>query len=908
MAIIYIDGNKYEVNKADNLLQACLSLNLDIPYFCWHPELGSVGACRQCAIKQYNNADDQIGKLIISCMTPVLDNTFISINDEESKRFRKNIIEFLMINHPHDCPTCEEAGNCHLQDMTVMNNHNVRRYHFKKRTFHNQNLGPFLSHEMNRCITCYRCIRYYKDYADGKDFGVYGTNNNIYFGRMEDGNLENVFSGNLVDICPTGVFTDKTQSLHYNRKWDMQFAPSVCPQCCIGCNISPGERYGKIRRIDNRYHGEINHYFLCDRGRFGYGYVNLKDRPHNPIKVCIGKSIKLSIEQSLIDASEIIQKSNTLLGIGSPRASIESNFALRELVGKEKFSTGITEQEESIINLIIKILNKSGIYTPSLREIESYDAILILGEDITQVAARMALSVRQAIKSKAVDVASLQKIFHWQTAAVLNSGQNQYHPLFITSNDKTDLDDIATWNYYAPIEDQARLGFAIAHVLNSDSPNVNDFDQTLMSKVNIIAKALSNAKKPLIITGSHSINRNIIEAAFNIAKSLKIQGSKVGIIFVTPYPNSLGVSLIGGGISLEKVLSQLSSGEADTVIILENDIYRHFPKFILDTALNNTTNVIVMDHQNTETVKKADIIISVTSFTETDGTLINYEGRAQRFFKVYEPSFYNANIEIIDSWKWLNRLNILLNEQQIIWNTLDDIINSISINLPKLKLIKDAAPNASFRVHGQKLSRSPNRYSGRTAIKSNVNIHELTQPQDKDSMFAFSMEGNNEPSAPRSHIPYAWVPGWNSTQAWNKFQDKVGGSLKYGDSGIKLFNDHQSTDMPWFINIPLFFKKNKTWRLIPYYHLFGSEELSQRSIIFQKRIANPVLIMNSQDATKLNIHTGSVVQFNYLKQIIKLPIYCSEYLSSGQLGVPVGMPGIPMFLVGANVDILKVPK
>ncbi len=169
MATIHVDGKEYEVNGADNLLEACLSLGLDIPYFCWHPALGSVGACRQCAVKQYQNAEDTRGRLVMSCMTPASDGTFISIDDSEAKQFRESVVEWLMTNHPHDCPVCEEGGNCHLQDMTVMTGHSFRRYRFTKRTHRNQDLGPFISHEMNRCIACYRCVRYYKDYADGTD-------------------------------------------------------------------------------------------------------------------------------------------------------------------------------------------------------------------------------------------------------------------------------------------------------------------------------------------------------------------------------------------------------------------------------------------------------------------------------------------------------------------------------------------------------------------------------------------------------------------------------------------------------------------------------------------------------------------------------------------------------------------
>ena len=115
MATIHVDGKDFEVDGADNLLQACLSLGLDIPYFCWHPALGSVGACRQCAVKQYTDENDKRGRIVMSCMTPATDNTWISIDDEESKAFRASVVEWLMTNHPHDCPVCEEGGHCHLQ-------------------------------------------------------------------------------------------------------------------------------------------------------------------------------------------------------------------------------------------------------------------------------------------------------------------------------------------------------------------------------------------------------------------------------------------------------------------------------------------------------------------------------------------------------------------------------------------------------------------------------------------------------------------------------------------------------------------------------------------------------------------------------------------------------------------------
>ncbi len=471
MAIIHIDGKRYEVDGADNLLHACLSLGLDVPYFCWHPALGSVGACRQCAVKMYRDADDQQGRLVMSCMTQAFDNTYISIADAEAKEFRKSVIEWLMVNHPHDCPVCEEGGHCHLQDMTVMAGQNKRRYRFTKRTHRNQELGPFVNHEMNRCIACYRCVRYYNDYADGGDLGVFGAHDNVYFGRVADGQLESEFSGNLTEVCPTGVFTDKTHSARYNRKWDMQFAPSVCQQCAVGCNTSPGERYGELRRIENRYNGAVNHYFLCDRGRFGYGYVNRADRPRQMLARAGTEYEAASAQGELNRLADTVRDAARLVGIGSPRASIEANFALLQLVGADSFSCGMDEAETALLARSLEILRNGAARTPSLREIEDHDAILVLGEDVTQTAPRIALALRQAVRGRAAELAADKKICAWQAEALANIAQHERHPLYIASVDHTRLDDAASVCWRGTPERIAALGFAVAHALDAAAPS-----------------------------------------------------------------------------------------------------------------------------------------------------------------------------------------------------------------------------------------------------------------------------------------------------------------------------------------------------------------------------------------------------------------------------------------------------
>ncbi len=809
-----------------------------------------------------------------------------------------------MTNHPHDCPVCEEGGNCHLQDMTVMTGHSFRRYRFTKRTHRNQDLGPFISHEMNRCIACYRCVRYYKDYADGTDLGVYGAHDNVYFGRPEDGTLESEFSGNLVEICPTGVFTDKTHSERYNRKWDMQFAPSICQQCSIGCNISPGERYGELRRIENRYNGTVNHYFLCDRGRFGYGYVNLKDRPRQPVQRRGDDFITLNAEQAMQGAADILRQSKKVIGIGSPRASVESNFALRELVGEENFYTGIAHGEQERLQLALKVLREGGIYTPALREIESYDAVLVLGEDVTQTGARVALAVRQAVKGKAREMAAAQKVADWQIAAILNIGQRAKHPLFVTNVDDTRLDDIAAWTYRAPVEDQARLGFAIAHALDNSAPAVDGIEPELQSKIDVIVQALAGAKKPLIISGTNAGSIEVIQAAANVAKALKGRGADVGITMIARSVNSMGLGIMGGG-SLEEALTELETGRADAVVVLENDLHRHASATRVNAALAKAPLVMVVDHQRTAIMENAHLVLSAASFAESDGTVINNEGRAQRFFQVYDPAYYDSKTVMLESWRWLHSLHSTLLSREVDWTQLDHVIDAVVAKIPELAGIKDAAPDATFRIRGQKLAREPHRYSGRTAMRANISVHEPRQPQDIDTMFTFSMEGNNQPTAHRSQVPFAWAPGWNSPQAWNKFQDEVGGKLRFGDPGVRLFETSEN-GLDYFTSVPARFQpQDGKWRIAPYYHLFGSDELSQRAPVFQSRMPQPYIKLNPADAAKLGVNAGARVSFSYDGNTVTLPVEIAEGLTAGQVGLPMGMSGIAPVLAGAHLEDLK---
>ncbi|WP_420467441.1 NADH-quinone oxidoreductase subunit NuoG [Panacagrimonas sp.] len=894
MAKIHVDGKQYEVSGADNLLQACLSLGLDIPYFCWHPALGSVGACRQCAVKQYRDENDKTGRIVMSCMTQAQDDMYIAIEDVEAVEFREAIIEFLMTNHPHDCPVCEEGGHCHLQDMTVMTRHHSRSYRFDKRTHLNQDLGPFIGHEMNRCISCYRCVRYYRDYAGGTDLGVYGAASNVYFGRPQPGVLENEFSGNLTEVCPTGVFTDKAHSEHYTRKWDMQFAPGICTGCSVGCNVSPGERYGEVRRIENRYHGALNGYFLCDRGRFGFGHSNRKDRPRLPVLKIEGRHKIVAGEVGLEQLRAITSGAKRMLGIGSPRASLEANFALRERVGAARFNSGVSRHELELTQLAAKIL-RGPVGASTLRSMEDADCVLILGEDLTQTAPRIALAVRQAARGKMVTEGAKKNIPEWQVIALADLVQQARNPIYVSTAQPSRLDDVATRTFNASAERIAQLGFAIAHRLDGAAPVAVGLDQTQAALADEIAAALATATRPLIVSGTGSGCAEVMQAAANIAWALKKKDRMVGLALALPEANSMGSALFDAS-PLELALEAATQGEVDVLVVLENDLYRRAPKAVVDAALAKC-RLIVIDHMATDTGERADLLLPAGNAYESDGTLVNYEGRAQRYFQVYDPTYYDRAVAIQESWRWCDEMSAAP-----AWQGLDDLIADCAKVLPQFSVITETAPNARFRMKGMKMARSPHRASGRTAQRANLSVHEPRQLQDADSALAFTMEGVNGAMGidrPAELLPFAWAPGWNSPQAWNKFQAEVGGELKGGDAGEPVLVTDDQIQPQYFA--PAAPSSGSGLRAVALHHIFGSEEQSGRADVLLKRAPQAYVALSVADIERLGIQLSARVEVDGTSVV--LPVVVSSSLEAGSVGLPVGLRGVPYASPGSAISV-----
>ncbi len=391
MPKLIIDNIATEVAEGTNILEAAKAIGIFIPHFCWHPALGKAGSCRACAVKVL---DGPMKGLQMSCMVPAQEGMVISTDDPEAVEMRRHVIEWLMINHPHDCPVCDEGGECLLQDCTIAGGHSQRRYDGKKRTHLNQNLGPYIEHEMNRCIQCYRCVRFYQEFAGGDDFGVMGSSSRVYFGRFEEGMLQSPFSGNLIDICPTGVFTDKT-ARYRARYWDYDMAPSICPECSLGCSIVPVARYRELLKIKAGRNDAVNGWFICDKGRFAEKIVNAYFRPRTPLIKGLEASWSEAVDAVVTRAGQFDKGSIAV--VASSRLSLEAAQLLAPLAKAASASHLCFFVEEKGCQAAVRAVSDIPAENrASLEDVTKADCIVIYECDLLDEAPMMLLAVRQA--------------------------------------------------------------------------------------------------------------------------------------------------------------------------------------------------------------------------------------------------------------------------------------------------------------------------------------------------------------------------------------------------------------------------------------------------------------------------------------------------------------------------------
>lgn len=865
LVTIYVDGSAYQVKAGGHLLEACLGLAKDLPYFCWHPALGSVGSCRQCAVQLYQGAEDQRGRMVMACMTPVAEGMRVSLSATMASEFRQQCIEVTMANHPHDCPVCEEGGECHLQDMTLQSGHTQRRHKGDKKTYHNQHLGPCVGHEMNRCISCYRCVRFYQDYAGGDDLVVLGSRENVYFGRHQDGCLTSPFSGNLAEVCPTGVFYDKVVSDSYTRKWDLQSAPSICSHCSLGCNLSVGERQGQVKRVTNRYHSQVNGYFICDKGRYGFAHSNSDQGLYQAQVQPLRDTEKVTCDTSygLDYVAQIMNElgAKNVFGLGSPRASVEENFALQSVVGKANFYVGHNAVQDAIQTQVLHQLTQPGIYTPSLKQIEQADAIVIIGEDLLHTAPRMALSVRQASRNLGFAKAAAIGIPKWQDEPVRIHTQNQLSPIISVTSAATDLDDISSQCLHLAPKDMCDFARALASAVEGQFDG-SGLSAELNQQVQQSLDLMAGAKRPLVISGASSQSPELINSAAQLALALGRQsGAEAWLSYALEAANSMGLGLLNkdakhmGDLALR--VQQQTTPSA--LIVLQADLFALSTQ--AQALCENLRHLVVLDQLPSATSDQADVVIACASAFETEGTYVNNEGRAQRFFSVHDKQGRP------DAWRSLTNLAAMVAQtgpcsdavtQLASCTKFDDLCDLVSQQGGEFAHWCDVAPSADFRIAGMKVPRQTHRASGRTSLYADESVSEAKQPEDVDSALGFTMEGApiNKPS---TLMPQVWSPGWNSNEAINKFQQEINGPLKGGEAGLRLLDTNSSLPLAAAALIPSITIGAGQILAHTQNHLFASDRASSLSAALKQRSTAISARMHPDTAAAMGLVDGAEV-------------------------------------------------
>ncbi|KJG39007.1 (2Fe-2S)-binding protein [Photobacterium angustum] len=596
MGTIYIDDKAVEFEPGQNVLDAARKAGIDTPYFCYHPALGAAGSCRICAMETVPQKEGEKPRTVMTCSIPAQDGQQFRFKSPKAKQIQKAVVEFYMTNHPNDCPVCDEGGDCHLQDTTISVGHAYRRYDGQKRTMPDQFLGPLVYQTMNRCVTCYRCVRFYQDYALGDDFGAMGSSNHVLFRRTEDGAFDSPFSGNLVSVCPTGVFTDKVYRRKYSRTWMLEKAPSICSGCSVGCNIEVGGREGTLRRVQpNNEESKVNPYFICDRGRYGSHGTESHSRPKYVSEQ--GKVVKTSP----LDALKIaLVRAEGHVGIlGSVEEDLTTNLALKAIAKEMNapFSPFISPQQEALTKTAVAANNNA----PSISDIEQSDAVFVLGE-LTEHAPMLDLAVRQVIKAKK-DVYVLHATpSHLVTA--LNKLQRGHVKALAPSQWQDCLTQINTAVHDGAVEDLW---------------------------IKDVANALKQAEKPVIIGVAELLNTADISLLNTITESLA-PTAKMAIAL--PSAGSVNAALTAQENSCAELMAQIESDKIKTLVVVGSDpLNTNHPHW---HALHDKLDqLIVIDKVLTKTAHLSDTLLPLAAWPERDGMTINYEGRLQRFSKAF---------------------------------------------------------------------------------------------------------------------------------------------------------------------------------------------------------------------------------------------------------------------------------
>jgi NADH-quinone oxidoreductase subunit G len=323
-----IEGRTVSVPPGTSLLEAAKYAGVLVPHYCYHPSLPVAGVCRMCLVEV-----EKFPKLAPACATSVGEGQVVYVHSEKAREARKGVLEFLLINHPLDCPICDQAGECELQDYTFAEGRKDSRYMEPKRFNPMEDFGGDVMYVPNRCILCTRCVRFMDVVAQDPVLNVSERGDRAYIGKFEGSDLTHAWASNVVDLCPVGALLSK-DFLNKARAWELDRAASICPSCSQGCNVTLETRDNVVVRIRPRPNMEVNQHFACDVGRLNYRWINRRDRLEYPHVRADNALTATSWDDAMTAAATAISGAARVTILASPALSNEALFVLGELGSK----------------------------------------------------------------------------------------------------------------------------------------------------------------------------------------------------------------------------------------------------------------------------------------------------------------------------------------------------------------------------------------------------------------------------------------------------------------------------------------------------------------------------------------------------------------------------------------------
>ena len=652
MIKIKIDGKALEVKPKTSIIEVADKVGIDIPRFCYHKKLSVAANCRMCLVEVKNFA-----KPLPACATQVMEGMEISTKSKFTKDTQKSVMEFLLINHPLDCPICDQGGECDLQDTAVAYGASKTRYTEEKRVVFDKNIGPLISTDLTRCIQCTRCVRFLKEVGGMAELGLIGRGEHAEISAYVDKSVESELSGNIIDLCPVGALTSKP--FRYSaRSWELARRSTIACHDSLGSNIEAHVKDNIVKRVIPKENESINECWISDRDRFSYQGLNHKDRINLPLKreknqwkeIDWEEAYEL-IEKNITDID--IKKSNKIGIICSPQSTLEEGFLLKK-IAKELNTSHIDyrllEQSFSENN------NWLGC---KIDEIESHDAILVVGSNLKHDQPLLAHRFRRYANKR-------------NNFSIITSYDDFYSTRCL---EKVIVNPSAYINYLLMILKQVQLSTkykinseVIKNLLKTAKPS---------NEAKRIAKSLLSNKSKAIFLGHQILHLddgdNIKLVAMHIAQAV---GATFGLI--PGYANSVGLNELNlntDNISADKILSQ--SKEAYIMMNFDPLYDYHSPKKI-NSALKKAKFNLAISPYISDSFKEFDVVLPMTPFTETSGTFINMEKTIQSFSAVTPPVGQSR-----PGWKILRVLANFLQLEGFSYDSSEEVKTDAMIEMDK---------------------------------------------------------------------------------------------------------------------------------------------------------------------------------------------------------------------------------